>query len=148
MAFRFTLDPVLRYRQSLEEQELRRLQLALAERAQLVQKLEQAEDARRRLQSAIERAVLQAPIPAVELTFCAAKLEGIARWQESLRLSLTKLDGEIAGQRARYRAARQRREILGSLRELRLQEYRVEQQRREQAMIDELHLLRRAHPPA
>jgi len=148
MVFRFTLEPVLRYRQSLEEQQLQRLQLLLAEREQLVQKLEQAEDARRRLQSAVERAVLQAPIPAVELTFSASKLEGIARWQEGLRLCLTKLDGEVAEQRAGYRAARQKREILESLRELRLQQYRVEQQRREQAMIDELHLLRRAHPPA
>lgn len=144
MAFRFTLQPVLRYRQSLEERERLTLQSLLAKRAGLLQALEQAQTARRQRQIAMRRALQNAPTAAVELHVSLAMLNGIASQQESLRSSLALLEDEVARQTARYRAERQKREMLESLRESQLREYRVRQQRREQAVLDELHLLTRA----
>ncbi|HLI61846.1 MAG TPA: hypothetical protein VKV05_00505, partial [Terriglobales bacterium] len=57
---------------------------------------------------------------------------------------LGKLETEIAEQAARYRQARQQREVLASLRERQWCDYRLRQRRREQAALDELHLLRRS----
>lgn len=148
MAFRFTLQSVLRYRQSLEARERLHLQSLLAKRAGLLQTLEQARDAQRQVQAAMQRVIQEAPTPAIEIHFSVSKLNGIVRRKEALRSSLALLEGEIVQQTARYRAERQKREMLESLRESQLRDYRVKQQRREQAILDELHLLNRARRQA
>ena len=148
MAFHFTLEAVLRYRQSLEEREQLRLQPLLVSRAVLLKQLQQAREAQLQLQTAIQRALRQAAIPAVELQLSAAQLNGIARQQELLRSRLLKLESEIAEQTARYRQERQKREVLESLREVQWRDYQVRQQRRQQAMLDEMHLLQRGRGQA
>jgi flagellar FliJ protein len=143
MAFHFTLEAVLRYRQTLEEREQQRLQSLLAARVTLRQELERMGERRIHLLTALEQSLEQAPMPAVEIELVTAQLNGIERQQEMLRARLGKLEMEIAEQAARYRQARQQREVLESLRERQWRDYRLIQQRGEQAALDELHLLRR-----
>ncbi len=142
MAFHFTLAAVLRYRQSLEEREELRLHGLLVRRATWSRELEQSRDARLQLRTAIHRPLQQAAIAAAEIQFAVAQLHGLEGQQALLESRLRKLESEIAQQTARYRQERQKRELLESLREVQWREYRVRQQRREQAMLDELHLLR------
>ncbi|MFZ0314406.1 MAG: flagellar FliJ family protein [Candidatus Korobacteraceae bacterium] len=148
MAFHFTLAAVLRYQQSLEEREELRLHGQLAQRATLLQELEQASAARRGLQTATQRAFQQAALPAAEIQFAVAQINALERQLAVLQSRRLNLESEIAQQTARYRQQRQKREVLESLRELQWREYRVRQQRREQAMLDELHLLRRGRGQA
>jgi len=148
MAFHFTLAAVLRYRQSLEEREELRLHGLLVRRATLSRELEQSRDARLQLQTAVYRTLRQAAVAAAEIQFAMAQLHGLERQQALLESRLRTLESEIAQQTARYRQERQKREVLESLREAQWREYRVRQQRREQAMLDELHLLRRGRGEA
>ena len=148
MAFHFTLAAVLRYRQSLEEREELRLHGLLVRRATLLQELEQSRDARLQLQTAIHRTLQQTAVAAAEIQFAMAQLHGLERQQALLESRLRTLESEIAQQTARYRQERQKREVLESLREVQWREYRIRQQRREQAMLDELHLLRRGRGQA
>jgi flagellar FliJ protein len=144
MAFHFTLEAVLRYRQSLEEREQQRLQALLAARTKLRQEIEALGERRLARLQAVEGALEKAPVPAVEIQLVTLQLNGIERQQELLRASLQKLEADIAEQAARYRQARQQREVLESLRQGQWREYRLMQQRREQAALDEMHLLRRS----
>jgi flagellar export protein FliJ len=148
MAFHFTLAAVLRYRQSLEEREEQRLHPLLALRATLLQEAEQTRAAGLQLQSSVRRGLREAAMPAVEVQFASLQLNGIERQLAALEAHRLKLESEIAQQTARYRQARQKREVLDSLREMQWKDYRVLQLRREQAMLDELHLLRRGRGQA
>jgi flagellar export protein FliJ len=148
MAFHFTLAAVLRYRQSLEEREELRLHSLLARQATLLQEVEHTRDAGLQLQNSLELALQQSAIPAVEVQFASLQRNGIERQQAVLESRRVKLASEIAQQTARYRQERQKREGLESLREMQWKDYRVRQVRREQAMLDELHLLRRGPGPA
>lgn len=87
-------------------------------------------------------------MPAVEVQFASLQLNGIERQLAALEARRLKLESEIAQQTACYRQARQKREVLDSLREMQWKDYRVLQLRREQAMLDELHLLRRGRGQA
>ncbi len=143
MAFQFSLAAVLRYRQSREEQERLRLQTLHTRRAALLRDIQQTREARAHLQSSMQQRLQQALTPAIEVQFCTASCDGLDRRQQQLQMSLQQLQGEIAAQAHRYKEERQKREVLESLRDLRLSEYRLLQQRREQAALDELFLLRR-----
>ena len=146
MAFRFTLDAVLRYRQALEEREQQRLGVLLAQRAALRDELQQATDARLRLRLSIEQTLRQQLTPAVEIHFAQMQEHGIEMRCDALRERLRKLQEGIAEQTARYRQERQKREVLDALRQVQLRNYRMVQQRRQQAALDELYLLRRREP--
>lgn len=144
MAFHFTLAAVLRYRQSLEEREQQRLEALLAAQARWRQEIEQMGQRRRELWQAVGQNLERAPVPAVEIQWVTVQLSAIERQQELGRASLRKLEAEIAEQTERYRQARLQREVLESLRQGQWRQYRLLQQRREQAALDELHLLRRS----
>src|SRR5271166_2609835 len=68
MAFHFTLEAVLRLRQSLEDRELLRLQALLAKKATLLKELGEYRQLSVRVQEKTSQAMLK-PIPAVELHF-------------------------------------------------------------------------------
>ena len=53
MSFRFSLEAVLRYRQSLEDAALRHLQMLILQRAQLNQEVRQIQLARRQSREAV-----------------------------------------------------------------------------------------------
>ena len=143
MAFHFTLEAVLRFRQSLEERELLCLQTLLSRRAALISELEHWRQTGFNLQQETRQAMLRQPTPAVEIHFVMAGLQAFERQQQLLREQLRQLEGEIVEQRSRFQQQRRNREVLETLRDAQLRDYRLTQRRREQAQLDELHLLRR-----
>jgi flagellar export protein FliJ len=143
MAFHFTLEAVLRLRQSLEDRELLLLQSLLTRRAALRSEVEQLRQSSFNLEQEAKQAMLLRPTPAVEIHFAMARLQGLDRRQQLLREQLRQLESAIVEQRLRYRQQRRNREALEALREAQLRDYQLTQRRREQAQLDELHLLRR-----
>ena len=142
MAFHFTLEAVLRFRQSLEERELQRLQTLLARRAALFCRLEEWHQARLSLEERTKEAMLQRPILAVEIHFAMARLHALNLQQQITLSELRQLEVSIAEQRSRFEQQRRNREVLDVLRDVQLRDFRLLQRRREQAQLDELHLLR------
>ena len=143
MAFHFTLEAVLRFRQSLEDRELLSLQALLARHAALLHELEQIRQVALNLQEETNLALQQQPTPAVEIHFAIARLHALEQRQQLIREQLRQLESAIAEQRSLFEQQRRNREVLETLRDAQQRDYRLVQQRREQARLDELHLLRR-----
>lgn len=142
MAFHFTLEAVLRLRQSLEDRELQRLQALLARRAALLHEREQTRQTGLDLQGETKRALQQQSTPAVEIHFATARWQGLERRQQVLGEQLRELESAVVQQRSLFQQQRRNREVLETLRDAQLRDYRLVQQRREQARLDEMHLLR------
>ncbi|HTV59215.1 MAG TPA: flagellar export protein FliJ [Verrucomicrobiae bacterium] len=147
MAFRFTLQPLLRLRASFERLERLRL-LALTALANHIRhdlsglQAESAE-ARRKLQD-----MLAAGASGGELHFAVASEHSRSTRRQILSDKLAQVETRREKQRKVFEAARQKRRILENLRARRLAEYRREQLRREQKRVDELHLIHRPARPA
>ncbi len=142
MAFHFTLEAVLRLRQCLEDRELLRLQALLARKEALLKELESYRQLSVRLRDETSQAMLK-PMPAVELHFATARLQALAGQQQLLHRQLGELETTITEQQSRYQQQRRNREVLEAIREGQLRDYRLQQRRREQSQLDELHLLLR-----
>jgi flagellar export protein FliJ len=142
MPFQFSLDAVLRVRQSLEHQK----ELLLREanhRVALVQG--QIDDLKAALLSARQRELhqLSCGLSAAELHF-----DGLCRSAIEERLiALAKEMIAVRGVRdtcaARFRQAKQDREVVDTLRERQLRLYREFEARRQQREVDDLFLMRR-----
>jgi flagellar export protein FliJ len=148
MAFRFSLEAVLRYRRSLEDGEKMRLQTLLVRRTALQAELQRARDAYLQLQTTLNQELQRAPVAAIEIQFSMACRRGMEGRELLLQSQLQQLQTEISQQTARYRQEQRKREVLESLREAQLGDYRLNQQRRQQAVLDELYLLRRGRGQA
>lgn len=148
MAFRFTLEAVLRYRRSLEDREQTRLQALLVRRAGLQGQLQRNRQAQLQLQHELHQELQAAPRLARELHLSVAGLRAVEQREVFLQSQMQPLQAELAAQTARYRQERRKRELLESLRDTQLGDYRRQQQRRQQAMLDELYLLRRGRGQA
>ena len=144
MPFRFTLESVLRYRRCLEDREKMRLHPLLAKRAAWQQELQRVRDGRRQWQTALHHDMQRAPAPAIEVQLSMTRLRGMESCEALLQSQLRQLHTEITQQTARYQQERRKREVLEALRDTQSREYSLQQQRREQARLDELHLLRRS----
>lgn len=141
MAFRFSLQPILRLRASVERIEQLRMLLLAAQIARLQEEIASLEDnlsseRQRRLSS------LSEGVPAAELHFEGAREKTRADQIRALRDLLVGFRRKHEEQRLVYQAARQKREILENLRKRRFEEYRRDQLRREQQRLDEAFLLR------
>ena len=148
MAFRFTLEAVLRYRRSLEDREQTRLQALLVRRAGFLGQLQRNRQAQLQLQHELHQELQAAPRLARELHLSVAGLRAVEQREVFLQSQMQPLQAELAAQTARYRQERRKRELLESLRDTQLGDYRRQQQRRQQAMLDELYLLRRGRGQA
>ena len=143
MPFHFPLSSLLRLRESLEKNELQRLQALAAQIAQVRAEIEsldtQIESSRREV---LEQAA--AGISGAELHIAA--LGEFARLELRAKLIVRRDELERARQvqQVRYADARQRREILSNLQERQCSAYQHEQARREQQQVDELFLIRRS----
>lgn len=142
MAFRFTLETVLRYRRCLEERERIRLQALLARRAAGLREAADLNAARHSLKTNLLHSMAGANIAAAELQFGVRQGNGIQQAVQSTELRLRALQTEIGRQAERHEAERRRSEVLQALRDDQQREYQLTRKRREQAMLDELHLLR------
>jgi flagellar export protein FliJ len=142
MSFHFTLSGFLRLRESLERAELQRLQL-IAKAVALVrveiESLETDMDAMRRSRS---DAMVTAGITGAELHFGEAREVALDVLRSELLKRLLDLEAKRKEQQARYLQSRMQREILSNLYKRQLAEYKLNQSRQDQRLIDELFLIR------
>lgn len=144
MAFRFPLQSVLLYRQSLEHQEELRLRAANQQVARVRHLIEQL-DARRNEMQALQQNRMIAGITAAELRF-ELQCEGeLLRHRGELEQQRIRLQQVRDQQREVFRLARQARETLEAVRDRQLQTYTKEMTRREQRDLDDLFLLRKQY---
>jgi len=144
MAFRFPLEAVLHFRQSLEHQQELRLRAANQLVARVQGLIQQVEVRREEIRSAqVEE--LAAGTTAVELQFellCATEL---VRQRRELEQQLARLKQLREQQREIFYQARRARETLEAVRDQQLRLYQKKAGRRQQRSLDDLFLLRRQY---
>ena len=144
MAFRFSLQSLLRLRRSYERRERLRLEVLTRQLVQVRQQLEAVHQdkltARRRWAQQLRKGMFGA-----EMQFEAARAAACARRQHSLASRIAELEQQRRQQQAAFQLARQQCPLLENLRHRQLQLYCQRQARREQQQLDEL--FRRATTP-
>lgn len=144
MAFRFSLETVLRLRRSLEERERLRLATLLARRSELELEVGRAEELRTGLKAKLQLVMSETSLPAGEMQLVEQRTRGCELHARRLRAALATLAQEIARQTAAYVEQRRDREVLENVRQQQQRRYETEAQRRSQARLEELVLLRLA----
>jgi flagellar export protein FliJ len=144
MAFRFTLAPILRLRQSIERQRTLALQEVSLQVARAQETLTQL-DGFLSNSAQSDSKNLATGRSAAELQFAAALRDNLLQFRRGLQSDVGKL--ELARQQAvaAYHQAYRDRELLETLRLRQLRDYREEQSRREQRELDATYLLQRWH---
>src|ERR1700690_1463099 len=140
MAFRFSLETVLRLRASFERLEHLRLLSLTAIIVRLRQEIATFDAQSSRFERE-QRQRLTDGTPAGDLQFEATRKKTRSLQKQSFEAHLAELTRRHQKQQLAYQAARQKREILENLRLRKWSEYRREQARREQQQMDELFLL-------
>jgi|GEM_PF-5141056 len=144
MAFRFTLAPLLRLRQSIERQRTLKLQEVNLQVSRAQETLAQLE---RSLSDSAQSdsAGLQAGRTAADLQFASLIRENLHRFRQQLQSDIRKL--ELLRQQAlvEYDRAYRDREVLETLRARQRRAYQQEQLRRRQQELDATYLLQRWH---
>ena len=141
MAFRFTLDAVLRFRESVEHSEEATLHRIVQEIAEAELEVQQVEERQTRLRERRERD-LTGNLPAVYLLEIAERESELQKIADGLRLRLQQLEAQRVKQLAVYQAAHQDREVLSELRKRQRQAHQLNQRRQEQRTLDDLFLVR------
>ncbi|HEY2545800.1 MAG TPA: hypothetical protein VGI46_07040 [Candidatus Acidoferrum sp.] len=141
MAFRYSLQSLLRLRQSIERQEEQRLFAFAAVVARLRAEIEQFQ------QEELEarRAELQEMSPAssgASLQYAAYCRLAFETASSKLELQLREAEGKRLAQLRVYQTSRQKSEILRGLRERQEAAYELDLARREQQTLDEAFLIR------
>lgn len=147
MPFRFPLETILHFRQSVEHQQELRLRAANQQVARMRHVIQQIEQQMATIRTR-QFAELSAGTTVAELRFadvCAAAQA--QRWVAAER-ELKRLEQVRDQQNELFQQARLKRETFASLREHQRMEYERNARRREQRQLDELFLLRQAQRPA
>ncbi|MFI5090983.1 MAG: flagellar export protein FliJ [Terriglobales bacterium] len=144
MAFRFTLAPLLRLRQSIERQRTLKLQEANLQVSRAQETLAQLE---RSLSDSAQSdsAGLQAGRTAADLQFASLIRENLHRFRQQLQSDIRKLELLRQQALAEYDQAYRDREVLETLRARQRRAYQQEQLRRRQQELDATYLLQRWH---
>jgi len=142
MAFRFSLQAVLRLRRSYERRERLRLEIITRRRLHTQQQIDELKSEILEANDRLAR-TLQAGMPAVELHLEVAQANARAKRQEVLAEQLAKLTQEHRAQQVAYQHAQQQRQIIENLRDRLFAIYQQVQARREQQQLDDLFLIRR-----
>ena len=142
MAFRFSLQPVLRLRASHERLERLRFLAIIARVVRTRQEIADCEKENASLRRTFQRQ-LRGGITAAEIHFERVCERRRAEHTEHLSARLAELERLQAKQRLVYQAALQKRDILENLRQRKWRPYRLDQARREQQRLDELFVIRR-----
>ncbi len=141
MAFHFTLQPVLRFRQGLEERERQRLLLVNSRLAEKRRELDDLKQGRLLAAGSLAEA-MQAGMPASDFHFQTTSIVTQARREEIVMKQIAELERQCLEQQAVYREAQKQRKILENLRDRQLEIWRLDQARREQQRLDDLFMLR------
>jgi flagellar export protein FliJ len=142
MAFRFSLQSLLRYRESFERRERLRLQIVTSEVVRARQQCEQAQQDRGRALEELAKRLRQV-MTGAELHFELACDRTRVRRLAALKEHLLKLEDLQRRQLDALRKAQQQRKILENLRDRQLAAYRLVQNRRTQQQLDERFLILR-----
>jgi flagellar export protein FliJ len=144
MAFRFSLETVLRLRQNLERQE--ELLLYKANQDVLVLKHQIDElDAGMAGNAHRQSVQLQAGVSAAELHFDLLCHATLLHWRDDLEKRFSKAQSARDSRAESFRRARRQREAIETLRNHQLQLYRQQEARQDQRRADDLFLLRRSY---
>jgi flagellar export protein FliJ len=141
MPFRFSLEGVLGFRKNVEHAEELALNRILQEIATAYQQLQQLQSDHLSLREQRDRDLTKAQ-PAVYLQELTEKEQYIERVIEIVQAKLRELDTKREAQLAVLLAAQQDREVLDEVRKQKHAAYQLEQNRREQKMLDDLFLFR------
>jgi flagellar biosynthesis chaperone FliJ len=141
MAFRFTLDAVLRFRESVEHSEEVALLRIVQQIFETERELGQAETEQIRIREGREQD-LAIKLPGVHLTDIALRELELKTLADGLRSQLRQLELERVNQLVVYQTARQDRQVLTELREQQRHRHPLEQKRQEQKTLDDLFLAR------
>jgi flagellar export protein FliJ len=142
MPFRFPLQSILHYRQSIEHQQELRLRAANQHVARVGHLIDQL-DLHRNEMHAAQSGRLIAGVTSAELRFDLQCEAEILRHRSELEQQWIRLQQLRDQQREVFRVAKQARETLEGVRDLQLQSYKKEAARKEQRDLDDLFLLRR-----
>lgn len=141
MAFRFTLDAVLRFRESVEHSEEAVLLRIVQQIVETEQQLDQVEAGQIRIRESREQD-LALRLPGVHLIDIAMRELELKTAADGLRSQLRQLELQRVNQLAVYQTARQDRQVLTDLRGQQRRRYQLEQKRQEQKTLDDLFLAR------
>lgn len=142
MAFQFSLQGVLRLRQTVERREEMRLQYANRQVATVRAQIESM-DLHLRERALRWHQELNDGTFASELQFELAGESSVRFYRADLSKDLKRLEALRDQQREVFQQARASREIMESIRERQLEIYRQEKSRREQRYLDDLFLMQR-----
>jgi len=141
MPFRFRLDAVLRFRESVELTEEAALHRIVRDIAEVQIELQQVNLKQAQLREQRERDLAQ-KLPAIHLLEIAEREQKLSQAADRLREQLQQLDSQRVQQLAIYQNAHQDRQILSELRERQQRSYGLDQRRQEQKMLDDIFLAR------
>ena len=143
MPFHFSLQAVLRCRESFERRERQRLQVITREVVKAQQQREQAKLDRANALVQMQKK-LRMGMTAMEMQFEVACDRVRSRRIAALHQQASKLEDLRRRQLEVFRKAQQQRKILGNLRERQLTAYQKVQARREQQQMDDRFLITQA----
>ena len=143
MPFRFSLQAVLRCRESFEQRERQRLQVITREVVKAQQRKEEAKLDRANALVQFQKKLHQG-MTAVEMQFEQACDQARVRRIAALNDKSTKLEDLRRRQLEVFRKAQQQRKIMENLRDRQLAAYQLVQTRREQQQMDDRFLITHA----
>jgi flagellar export protein FliJ len=146
MSFHFSLNGLLRLRESLERAELQRLQSIAAAVILAQTEIESLEKDMDVAQRRTFDTVLTAGMTGAELHFEGMKEDARNHLRSELLKKLSNLERSRKEQQERYMHAGMQRKIISNLYDRQRAEYDADQSRREQQRIDELFLIRSISP--
>jgi len=141
MAFRFSLEAVLRFRQNVERVEEAALTRIVQEIAGVQLEFQRINAQQESLRAQLERD-LKRILPAIELMELAEQEAWLRAGAEALRIRLQELEAKRLEQLGIYQKAQQGRQILSEVRKRQQNSYEIDQRRREQKTLDEIFLAR------
>ncbi|MBZ5706042.1 MAG: flagellar FliJ family protein [Acidobacteriia bacterium] len=142
MAFRFSLQALLRFRKSVEHQQELLLQEANHQVALVRHEIESLD--KRMAEIAVRGALeLTSGVRAAELQFEGLCRSVLLEQRRQLEKVLAQREEIRVRHRQAFHHARRQREVVDTLRQHQLQLYRQQEKRKEQRSLDELFLLRR-----
>ena len=144
MAFHFSLSAVLKLRESIEQQEYLNLERIHQEIAHCQNEISNAELRQAELQH--DRDIqLSASMPSIHLQNIFEQIFALEQRKDALKIALVELTIKKERQLKIYNEARQKREVLESMRERQHTIYQREEGKRQQASMDDLFLARLRH---
>jgi flagellar export protein FliJ len=145
MPFRFSLQAVLRCRESFEHRERQRLQMITREGVKAQQQRDEAKLDRTHALDQLQKNLHQG-MTVMEMQFELACDRARIRRIAALNDHLTKLGNLRRRQLEVFRKAQQHRQVLENLRDRQLAAYQLVQTRREQQQMDDRFLITHAGP--